>query len=149
MPVMDGLEATKILRDLPGGRDVKIVAVTASAFTEQRDEMLGAGLDDFLRKPYRFHEIFDCLSKHLGVRYLYRHPSPSAEKTMVLTGEMVAVLPKEIRLDLRNALESLEKPRISSAIKKVASYDQHLHDVLVELTRKFDYPAILDALRTN
>ena len=53
MPVMDGLEATRRIRELPGGKEVKIVAVTASAFMEQRDEILKAGMDDFLRKPYR------------------------------------------------------------------------------------------------
>src|SRR5665811_918942 len=45
MPVMDGLEATRHIRELPGGRAVKIVAVTASAFMEQRSEMLKADMD--------------------------------------------------------------------------------------------------------
>ncbi|MDR3438702.1 PocR ligand-binding domain-containing protein [Telmatospirillum sp.] len=148
MPVMDGLKATKILRSLPGGRDVKIVAVTASAFMEQREEMLDAGLDDFLRKPYRFHEIFECLSKHLGVRYTYRRQSVP-EKAVVLTAEMLSVLPDEIRNDLKNALESLEKQRIAHVIENISSYDRKLHKVLISLTKKFDYPSILNALRTN
>jgi len=49
-----------------GGREVKIVAVTASAFTEQRDEMLAAGMDDFVRKPYRASELYECLGRQLG-----------------------------------------------------------------------------------
>ena len=53
MPVMDGMEATRRIRALPDGQDVKIVAVTASAFKEQRQEMLDAGMDNFVRKPYR------------------------------------------------------------------------------------------------
>ena len=57
MPVMDGIEATQRIRALPGGKDVKIVAVTASAFMEQRDEMLVAGMDNFVRKPYRLSEL--------------------------------------------------------------------------------------------
>ena len=66
MPVMDGVEATRRIRALPDGQAVKIVAVTASAFKEQRQEMLDAGMDDFVRKPYRFHEIYDCMAKQLG-----------------------------------------------------------------------------------
>jgi CheY-like chemotaxis protein len=72
MPVMDGIEATQRIRELPDGREVKIVAVTASAFKEQQQEMFDAGMDDFVRKPYRFEEIYDCLSKQLGVRFVYK-----------------------------------------------------------------------------
>ena len=61
MPVMDGIEATRRIRALDGGRDVKIVAVTASGFESQRSEVLAAGLDDYVRKPYRLDEIFDCM----------------------------------------------------------------------------------------
>ena len=47
--------------------------MTASAFIEQRSELLNAGMDDFVRKPYRSHEIYECLSKQLGLRYVYRN----------------------------------------------------------------------------
>ena len=50
MPVMDGVEATRRIRKLDGGQDVKIVAVTASGFESQRNEVLAAGLDDYVRK---------------------------------------------------------------------------------------------------
>ncbi len=72
MPVMDGVEATRRIRQLPGGKEVKIVAVTAPAFMEQRQELLNAGMDDFVRKPYRFDEIYDSLARQVGVKYLYR-----------------------------------------------------------------------------
>ena len=52
-----------------GGRDVKIAAVTASGLDSQRKEVLAAGLDDYVSKPYRPDEIFDCMARHLGVRY--------------------------------------------------------------------------------
>jgi signal transduction histidine kinase/ActR/RegA family two-component response regulator len=79
MPVMDGLEATRRIRALEGGREVKIVALTASVFGEERANVLGAGMTDFIRKPYRAEEIFDCLARHLGVRFVYDEmPSASA-----------------------------------------------------------------------
>ena len=71
LPVLSGSEAATRIRELEGGAEVKIAAVTASAFTSQRDEVLKAGFDDFLRKPYRPQEIFDCMARHLGVRYRY------------------------------------------------------------------------------
>jgi CheY-like chemotaxis protein len=94
MPVMDGVEATQIIRQLPGGKDVKIVAVTASALSEERDEMLQAGMDDFVRKPYRFNEIYDSLTRQLGVQFVYaKTTSAGTSHTAPLTAEMLAVLP--------------------------------------------------------
>jgi CheY-like chemotaxis protein len=69
MPVMNGLEATRRIRALEGGQVVKIVAVTASRFSDDQSEVLAAGLDDFVLKPYRLTEVFDCMARHLGVRY--------------------------------------------------------------------------------
>jgi CheY-like chemotaxis protein len=150
MPVMDGLEATRRIRELPGGKEVKIVAVTASAFMEQRNEMLDAGIDDFLRKPYRFNEIYECLTNQLGVQYTYTDAQAAEEVSdVVLTAQMLAVLPPELRRELHDALESLEDERITAVIGQVASYDSTLHKTLSRLAGNFDYPAILEALQTN
>jgi PAS domain S-box-containing protein len=147
MPVMDGIEATRRIRELPGGHDVKIVAVTASAFTEQRDEILAAGMDDFVRKPYRFNEIYECLAKHLSVQYTYADEQLTEETSEVpLTAEMLTVLPQALRQELGTALESLEGERISAVIEQVASYDAELHKTLLHLAENFDYPTILKAL---
>jgi len=148
MPVMDGLEAARRIRELPGGTDVKIVAVTASAFAEQRDEMLKAGMDDFVRKPYRFNEIYECLTKQLGVQYTYAEATVE-EEVVVLTAQMLAVLPQELRRELRDALESLDGERISAAIGQVACCDMKLHKTLLHLAENYDYPTILKALQKN
>ncbi len=149
MPVMDGLEATRRIRELPGGKDVKIVAVTASAFIEQRAEMLDVGMDDFVRKPYRSNEIYECMSKQLGVRYIYEGVPEAQEQAVVLTPEMLAGLPEALRSDLKDALESLESDRIAVVIQQVAAYDRALQKTLMQLAGDFDYPAILRALGTN
>jgi CheY-like chemotaxis protein/anti-sigma regulatory factor (Ser/Thr protein kinase) len=149
MPVMDGLEATRRIRELPGGKDVKIVAVTASAFTEQRIEILDAGMDDFVRKPYRFTEIYECLARQLGVQYTYADVQAVEEvNDEVLTWQMLALLPPDLRRELLEALESLEGERITDAIQQVESYDSKLHETLTQLVKNFNYPAILKALQT-
>jgi len=148
MPEMDGVEATRRIRALPGGGEVKIVAVTASAFAEQREEMLQAGMNDFVRKPYRFSEIYDCMSKHLGVKYLYAGtPEQEEAGEVTLTAQMLGVLPHELRGELRDALESLEIARINACLQKVQARDARLHQVLSHLAGNFDYPPILKALQ--
>ncbi|HTY98447.1 MAG TPA: response regulator, partial [Rhodocyclaceae bacterium] len=122
MPVMDGLEATRRIRSLPDGGKVKIVAVTASAFKDQQDEMLAAGMDDFVRKPYRFGEIYDCLARQLGLKYIYR--SQAAEAQIAL-GSPIRVLIVDDDDDSRFLTGELLK-KSNFLLRKVASGSEAL-----------------------
>ncbi len=83
MPVMDGLEATRRIRELPEGCDVKIVAVTASAFREQEQEMRDAGIDDYIRKPFDINEIYQSLEKQLGLTWEYAEMNSEPDAQLV------------------------------------------------------------------
>jgi CheY-like chemotaxis protein len=146
MPVMDGLEAARQIRQLPGGREVKIVAVTASAFEEQRQELLDAGMNDFVRKPYRIAEIYDCLAKQLGVQFIRRTAMPDGAATDRLTSEMLAALPVELRVRIKEAVESLDTRQIAEVAQQIGEFDPHLRDTVLRMVERFDHPAILDAL---
>ena len=71
MPVMDGFEATQRIKSMPDGEQTAIVALTASAFEEERQAILTSGCDDFVRKPFQREELLEKISKYLGARYLY------------------------------------------------------------------------------
>ncbi len=148
MPVMDGLDATRTIRKLPGGKDVKIVAVTASVFKEQQQEMLDAGMDDFVRKPYRFNEIYDSLTRQLGVKYLRSAVPELAEEEPLatLSPDKLAFLPAALREELTGALESLDAERIRNTIRHVEDIDPAVARTLTRYAENFDYPAILNAL---
>lgn len=70
MDVMNGIEATKAIRELEHGKDVKIVAITAHAFKEELQNLLHIGFDLYIKKPYKYNEIYTCLHELLGVEYI-------------------------------------------------------------------------------
>jgi HPt (histidine-containing phosphotransfer) domain-containing protein len=63
MPVMDGLEATGILISM--GVKTPIIAMTANAMKETRQECLDAGMTDYIAKPFKPRDLWDCLAKYL------------------------------------------------------------------------------------
>jgi len=146
MPETDGLEATAQIRALEGGLEVKIAAVTASVLAHQRGDVLAAGLDDFVRKPYRPDEIFECMARHLGVRYRYEKWDPSAERPALLRPENLAELPLELRAELRAALTSLDGDRITRTVESIQAHDAPLAAVLARLADGYSYSAILKAI---
>lgn len=148
MPVMDGMEATRRIRRMEGGQAVKISALTASAFMEQQQEMLDAGMDDFVRKPFRFEEIYDCLAKHLGVKYCYytvEDETGDGDQISLDVGSL-ARLPSDLRQELRLAVESLDSENIKAMIGKISQDDEKLAKALSRFADNFDYPSILNAL---
>jgi PAS domain S-box-containing protein len=68
MPVMDGLQAARALRALPGLQTLPILAMTANAFGEDRAACLAAGMDDFVTKPVEPQTLYATLLKWLDRR---------------------------------------------------------------------------------
>jgi CheY-like chemotaxis protein len=66
MPVMDGLEATKIIRVTPGPCQlVPIVALTANVFASDQAECLASGMDAFIPKPIEVNKLASCIRQLL------------------------------------------------------------------------------------
>jgi CheY-like chemotaxis protein len=74
MPVMNGVEATRAIRQLPGRQEVPIIAMTANAFSEDRADCLNAGMNDFISKPVVPEKLFEILLKGLQ----QGRPAPSS-----------------------------------------------------------------------
>lgn len=83
MPVMSGEEAAREIRRLEiadSKAHIPIIALTANVFDEDRTRMVReGGCDDYVRKPYKEHEIFEMVARHLGVRYRYEGEGPKQQ----------------------------------------------------------------------
>lgn len=65
MPRLDGLEATRRIRRIPGRETLPIIAMTANAFAEDRQRCLDAGMNDFVSKPWQPAQLFAVLLRWL------------------------------------------------------------------------------------
>ncbi len=80
MPVMDGFETVRQLRQLPPLQDVPIIALSASVFETTQQECLGAGCDNFLPKPIQASQLLERLRVYLGVEWIYEKLADADEK---------------------------------------------------------------------
>ncbi|HMX69064.1 MAG TPA: ATP-binding protein, partial [Accumulibacter sp.] len=147
MPVVDGLQATRRIRALPGGTAVKIVALTASVVAEQRGEMLAAGIDDILDKPFRPEQLFACLERLLGIRFVRREGARTDPPTLAAaSAPALAAQPEELRRQLAEALLVLDTERIDALIERFAARDPLLGQVLRQHAGNFEFEAIMQLL---
>jgi signal transduction histidine kinase/CheY-like chemotaxis protein len=146
MPVMDGLEATRRIKDSVAGAETKIIAVTAHAYEEERQEILSAGCDDFIRKPYHDAEIFDALTKHLGVRFVCEEEAASAVAAPLNASEL-AVLPDALQNKLERALTLIDIGAVNRAIEEMRGHNPSLADALAAVAGDLQFGRILRLIR--
>lgn len=147
LPDMDGLEVARRIRELDGGWDVKIVILSAFAFTEYSDKARSAGVDDFIIKPFRAEDIFDCLASLLGVRYLYE-TAASAEDIGPLNATSLAGLSEDLRKELSDAVISLNVKRIAGVIARISEKDPDLGHTLSHYAETYNYSPIFEAVQS-
>jgi CheY-like chemotaxis protein len=63
MPVMDGYEATRAIRDQPRWRGLPVIAMTANAMSGDRDKALEAGMNDHIAKPLSVAAMYETLAR--------------------------------------------------------------------------------------
>ncbi|MEG4456638.1 PAS domain S-box protein [Microcoleus sp. N9_A1] len=80
MPVMDGLETARKLRQLPELKDVVLIAMSASVFEATQQDSILAGCDAFLPKPIEANHFLEQLRVHLGLEWIYGESSENKKR---------------------------------------------------------------------
>ena len=151
MPVMDGHEAIRRIRAMSGGKEPKIIAVTASAMGENRQELLEIGADDFISKPFREAELFEKIGTHLGVEYEYAEEATNAprEEACEFTPESLAAIPEALIVSMREAVIRADLDQLLATIHEVEAIDPALAQALTRLAEGFRYQMLLDLFNTG
>ncbi len=104
LPGLDGIEATRKLISEFAPAGLKIIATSASALAQDREECLKAGCDDFVAKPFRAERIYECLRHVPDIRFEY--DTPEAEQFSDNTFDLGQItLPQELATRLTVAAE--------------------------------------------
>ncbi len=161
MPVMDGWEATRRLRQLPELKDVVILALSASVYETTRQESILAGCDNFLTKPIQTNELLELLRLHLRLEWVYEDGSetkkrkaqtpksssevPTAESMMASPGsESVLAL---LRLTAMGDIEAIleETAKLEHSDPTLEPFVHHLR----QLAKGFQLKQIRDFLKQH
>ncbi|MEM6424504.1 MAG: PAS domain S-box protein [Cyanobacteria bacterium P01_D01_bin.128] len=149
MPVMDGYEATQRIRAHLKGQAPAIIALTASALEQERNLILSAGCNDFVRKPFRNAVIFDKMREHLGVEYEYSDAAaspPAQPSAETLSPQRLTLLPLNWLHQLREAASLADADWIAQLIDQLNTIPETPQ--LSPAVRSEIMPALLTLVRT-
>lgn len=143
MPVMDGYEATERIKASPKGDQTAVIAITASALDYERDLIMAAGCDDFIRKPIREVTVFDTMAKHLKINYIYEDiPELDNGEKLAISPSMMADLPPSLITGLKEAAEIIDVDQIQQIITQVEHHSPILANALTELVTLYRFDKI-------
>lgn len=158
MPRMNGYEAAQAIRATPQGQSTIIIALTASAFEEQRESILKAGCNDLVRKPFKQEEIFAKINEYLGVQYLYAEEnkvaqiqssleaslSTSSASVAPLTPESLKMMPSQWIQALHHAASQGNDILIQQLAKEIPLENAEIAFALQDLAENFRFDQIIE-----
>lgn len=163
MPVMDGYEATKYIKnkqkDISNSEkippDTVIIAVTASTFEEEKAIVLQAGCNEFVRKPFREEMLLQKIANLLGLRYLYEQEQPETlisepETTVAVTAllEAITAMPNDWLKQLYEAAECVNNSQLFQLISDIPPNYNFLARTLEEWVNQFRCDRIIDLIES-
>jgi CheY-like chemotaxis protein len=153
MPGMGGLEASRRIRASANGKQPVIIAVSASAWDEDRRSVVGDGaVDDFLPKPFREADLMEKIRVHLGLTYVYAEQEkaegvePAVAPARGLNPGLLQGLPVELRSQLHDAVLAGDKSGLDGIIRRIGECEKQTAEALQELADRYEYDALIHCL---
>jgi CheY-like chemotaxis protein len=135
LPSEDGAAVTRQFLEKFGSDGLKVVAMSASALTHEREHYLKTGCDDFVAKPFRAERIYDSLKTLLGVSFVYR--SSKYEPVRATIDLSSLVVPQDLVVRLTMAAELHSATALKLCLKELEAlgpagerFSQHLRSFL-------------------
>ena len=161
MPVIDGFETVRQIRAKEKQTQWRtvIIALTASTFEEKKGEIIAAGCDDFVRKPFQEQILFDKMACYLGVRYLYqelpRLPVGALrrycvnEKPDSFFGGLLAQMPQSWVQELYEAANDVNEELAIQLVDRIWESHPTLAEALKDLLADYRLDKIMDLTQSS
>ncbi len=148
MPGMDGKEAIRQIRDLPGRRNVPIIMVSANVMEESRREALDAGANGFIRKPFRESEILDEIRRITGVEYVYREGGLASNARIEDhgLGRVLAEVSPDWIVFVKQAADAADVEHLEALISQLRPEHAELARRLRQMAEQYNYPGLISLL---
>ena len=149
MPNMDGIEATKIIREMPGGDKTAIIIVTASVLDRQVEEVRKSLINGFVGKPFKESQILSILNQTIGVEYTYKTKQPviAGAKAFKMNSIALAKIPQDIIDRIAYLAEIGNIVELKQVIAgNVENRYPELAAVLIKMANTYEYQDIIDTL---
>jgi two-component system sensor histidine kinase/response regulator len=128
MPVLDGLEASRIIRDLPGGKEVPIIALTAHAMEGYRETVFAAGMNEYVTKPVSlaaFRQVIERFggseepeSQEIAMGELLERVGGNRDLALQLIDMFIEQVPEQLE-DLRANAEAGDSSGLAAIFHKI------------------------------
>jgi len=148
MPIMDGITATYKIRELAEGKNIPIVAVTASVFEQERYALLHAGVNEIVNKPFRDEDIFNCMARYLDIEYQYKIEEIDTETPIAIeiTAAQISHLADAWRRELTAAANSLDVELSLELIATIQESEPVIAERLKDLVEQFNFEKIIELM---
>jgi signal transduction histidine kinase/CheY-like chemotaxis protein len=149
MPVMDGVEAARRIREQLPVEMTKLVCFTASAMAHEEDHYRRSGFDDFIAKPFRLDRVCRCLRELLQVRFEEAAATPAVAESSRMDFSAIRV-PSDLLGRLRRAAREASTTQLKkgmASLEQLGPETARLAETLRPLIREFDMDKILSILK--
>lgn len=150
MPVMDGYTATKILKTSEETSSIAVVAITASAFEEEKNRILEIGADGYIRKPFNIGELLETIRSVLGIEYVYKDEGERAGHVDEGAGADDAFffrsLPPELLERIMDATVSADYDLLMTLVEETEKLSIEAGSYLRNQVLSFNYETIIEII---
>jgi len=143
MPVMDGYEATRQIKSTEKGKKTPIVALTASAFEDERKKMESMGMQGYIRKPFRENDLFSPIGEILNIEFIYDNDTSEVEDKYqddfdLIAGD-ISRLPADVVKKMNEALAVADLDLLIELIEDLDNKHAEIAQKLLNMAKNYEY----------